>query len=271
MKEPKEKVVTEKKEKVVKEKAVKVVKEKAVKEVKEKAVKEVNEVKVDATQPNEKKARAPGLVAKYGKFIQYSYYLLRAINDRALETSGSVLLDETAFFDAAHVFDNIDNQQAFVTTFLENKNIAKEMRTHIAEKKKAEVAAAKNAEKVAKEAIKAAEKLAKAEAKKAAKQVKEPKTPAAKGKSKKAAAAAVEPDLVTSLVALANSTVVSAPIPVEAPNVADNTEEEEELDVRLFTINGKEYLIDDNNNLYDANSHTVVGTWDKENNTIVKP
>jgi len=264
--EPKQKEEPKPKQKVKKE------------EPKQKAIEE--QPPTEPTQPTEKKQRAAGLPAKYGKFIQYSYYLIRAINNNALQANCSVLIDEDQFIAAAHIFDSINIQQDFVNAFLENKNITKEMRAHVADKKKAEIAAVKNAEKAAKEAAKNAEKLAKAEAKKAAKPPKPPKTTAAKAKSKKATAG--EPDLVTSLVALANSTVDSAPIggdDAATPNSggkpvtvnAENEEEEEELDVRLITIHGKDYLIDDTNNLYDYSTHSVVGTWDKDKDIIVQP
>ena len=273
----KEKKVAEKKEEV---KAVKEVKEKKVaekkekKEVKAKAV-EAKEVEVKAVEVKavevkavtEKKARAPSLPAKYGKFIQYSYYLIRAINNAALEQNGAVLVDEDQFIAAAHVFDNIATQQAFVASFLENKNIAKEMRTHLADKKKAEVVAAKAAAKAEKEAeknaVKAAAKAEKDAAKAAAKPAKQPKETKSKAKKTKKA---VDPDLVTSLVALANTSLAPTATAVASGNV-DN--EEEELDVRVFMINAKEYLIDDNNNLYDSNSHAVIGIWNKETNTII--
>jgi colicin import membrane protein len=264
----KEKVVAEKKEEV---KAVKEVKEKKVaekkekKEVKAKAV-EAKEVEVVAEKAvTEKKARAPSLPAKYGKFIQYSYYLIRAINNAALEQNGAVLVDEDQFIAAAHVFDNIANQQAFVASFLENKNIAKEMRTHLADKKKAEVVAAKAAAKAEKEAeknaIKAAAKAEKDAAKAAAKPAKQPKETKSKAKKTKKA---VDPDLVTSLVALANTSLAPTATAAAAAEI-----EEEELDVRVFMINAKEYLIDDNNNLYDSNSHAVIGIWNKETNAII--
>jgi hypothetical protein len=259
------KAVKEVKDKKVAEKKVKEVKAKAVeaKEVEVKAVEVVAEVKADV----EKKARAASLPAKYGKFIQYSYYLIRAINNAALEQNGAVLIDEDQFITATHVFDNIANQQAFVASFLENKNIAKEMRTHLADKKKAEVVAAKAAAKAEKEAEKnAAKAAAKAEkdaAKAAAKPAKQPKE--TKSKAKKAKKA-VDPDLVTSLVALANTSLAPTATAIAAGN-AEN--EEEELDVRVITINAKEYLIDDNNNLYDSNSHAVIGIWNKETNTII--
>jgi hypothetical protein len=255
VKEVKEKKVAEKKDKKVTEK-------KAVEVVAEKAV-EVKAVEVVA----EKKARAASLPAKYGKFIQYSYYLIRAINNAALEQNGAVLVDEDQFITAAHVFDNIATQQSFVASFLENKNIAKEMRTHLADKKKAEVVAAKAAVKAEKEAeknaVKAAAKAEKDAAKAAAKPVKQPKETKSKAKKTKKA---VDPDLVTSLVALANTSLAPTATAVASGN-ADN--EEEELDVRVFMINAKEYLIDDNNNLYDSNSHAVIGIWNKETNTII--
>jgi hypothetical protein len=260
----KEKVVKEKvvKEKAVKEKAVKekAVKEKAVKEkaVKEKAVKEnaVNENAVEDKPIVEKKARAPTLPAKQGKFIQYSYYLIRAINNAALETGGSVLIDEDAFIAAAHIFDTVEVQQTFVNGFLENKSIAKEMRTHLADKKKAAIALEKASKKAQQLAVKEAEKLAKLETKKATKST----TTKSKKQTNKA-----EPDLVTSLVTLANSKEDSV-------TVAETVEEEEEeLDVKLFRIDGKEYLIDDNSNLYDINTHDVIGVFNQLTNTIVYP
>ena len=260
VKEVKEKKVADKKEEVVAEKKVAEKKDKkAVAEKKEKKAVEVKALEVVA----EKKARAASLPAKYGKFIQYSYYLIRAINNAALEQNGAVLVDEDQFITAAHVFDNIATQQAFVASFLENKNIAKEMRTHLADKKKAEVVAAKAAAKAEKEAEKnAAKAAAKAEkdaAKAAAKPAKQPKDTKSKAKKTKKT---VEPDLVTSLVALANTSLAPT-----ATTTAEN--EEEELDVRVITINAKEYLIDDNNNLYDSNTHAVIGIWNKETNTII--
>ena len=280
----KEKKVAEKKEEKKEEvKAVKEVKEKKVaekkekKEVKAKAV-EAKEVEVKAVEValevkavTEKKARAASLPAKYGKFIQYSYYLIRAINNAALEQNGAILVDEDQFITAAHVFDNIATQQAFVASFLENKNIAKEMRTHLADKKKAEVVAAKAAAKAEKEAeknaVKAAAKAEKDAAKAAAKPAKQPKQPKQQTQSKaKKTKPTVEPDLVTSLVALANTSLAPTATAIAAGN-AEN--EEEELDVRVFMINAKEYLIDDNNNLYDSNTHAVIGIWNKETNTII--
>ena len=254
----KEKVV---KEKVVKEKKEKVVKEKAVKKAKKEEVQE--EVREEVKE-EVKKTRPATLPAKYNKFIQYSYYLIRALNNASLEKHGEELLDEELFFNEAHVFGDVKTQEEFVTSFLENKSIGKEMKTHVADKKKAAAKAEKEAVKVAakaeKEAVKAAAKAEKQAAKAAAKAEKQAGKTTKPKKEKKEKNE--EKDLVTSLVTLANSDEA-------VPEAAENIEEEEELDVQMFEHEGKEYLIDDSNTLYDVDNHTVVGTWDKENKNII--
>ena len=250
------KVVKAKKEKVVKEK---VVKEKVVKEKKEKVVKAKAAVVDEVICPEvedvkEKKVRAASLPAKYNRFIQYTYYMLRAINNAELEKNGEVLFDEEKMFEACHVFGEVNTQQTFVNVFLENKGIAKEMRTHVADKKKDEKAAAK--QKVLNE--KAAEKQRKLDEKAAAKKAVADAKTAKKGASKKKTKK--EPvDLVTSLVTLANSSTDEAE---QASQHDDEAVEEDELDVKVITIEGKEYLIDETNNLYDKESHAQIGTWD---------
>ena len=254
----KEKVVKEKvvKEKVVKEKKAKVVKKKEevvekvaaveeeVKETKEEVVEKVAAVEEEV---KEKKVRK-SLPAKYNKFIQYTYYMLRALNNAELEKNGEVLFDEEKMFEAANVFGEVEVQKTFVEGFLENKGIAKEMRTHLSDKKKAEKAAAK--QKVLND--KAAEKQRKLDEKEAAKKAAADAKAAKKGASKKKSKK--EPvDLVTSLVTLANS---------NDEEEVKNDEEEEELDVKIITIENKQYLIDDANNLYDSETHAQVGTWD---------
>jgi len=246
------------KEKVVKEKKEKVVKEKVVKEKKAKAAAVVDEVicpEIEDVTNKEKKARAPSLPAKYNRFIQYTYYMLRAINNAELEKNGEVLFDEEKMFEACHVFGEVNTQQTFVNAFLENKGIAKEMRTHLVDKKKDEKAAAK--QQVLNE--KAAEKQRKLDEKETAKKAVAAAKAAKKGASKKKTKK--EPvDLVTSLVTLANSTED------EATNAEDQAEAEEEdedeLDVKIITIEDKQYLIDESNNLYDNDTHAQIGTWD---------
>ena len=251
-----------KKEKVVKEKVVKekVVKEKVVKEKKEKKVvkkkEEVVEVVADVVEEEKEKTVRKSLPAKYNKFMQYTYYMLRALNNAELEKNGEVLFDEEKMFEAANVFGEVEVQKTFVEGFLENKGIAKEMRTHLADKKKAEKAAAK--QKVLND--KAAEKQRKLDEKEAAKKAAADAKAAKKGASKKKSKK--EPvDLVTSLVTLANSNEEEVEGGVKGAPSTDE-EEEEELDVKILTIENKQYLIDDANNLYDNETHAQVGTWD---------
>ena len=255
----KEKVVKEKvvKEKVVKEKKEKVVKEKVVKEKKEKVVKEKGED--EEKEKKEKKVRAPSLPAKYNRFIQYTYYMLRSLNNAELEKNGELLFDEEKMFEAANVFGEMEVQKAFVEEFLENKGIAKEMRTHVADKKKDEKAAAK--QQVLNE--KAAAKQRKLEEREAAKKVVADAKAAKKGASKKKTKKEEPVDLVTSLVTLANSSTEEAEqASQEQEQEQEEEAEEDELDVKVITIEGKEYLIDDTNNLYDNENHAQIGTWD---------
>ncbi len=277
------KAVRAKKEKVVKEKVVAAKAEKVVKEKNEKKEKKVAakaakveevvcvpeevvcvpeevvcvpEEVVEVEKP-EKKARAPTLPAKFNKFIQFSYYLIRTLNNAELEKSGEVLFDEERFFEEANVFAAVDVQQRFVEGFLENKAIGKEMRTHVLDKKKAEKASAKQKiaddKAVAKKKViddKAAAKKKVADDKAAAKK------PATKKKPKKE-----EPvDLVTSLVTLANSSGDDVKT-VKEEIEEEEEEEEDELDVKVIEIDGKQYLIDDSSNLYDSVTHLMFGTW----------
>ena len=255
------KVVKEKVVKVVKEKKEKVVKEKVVKEKKEKVVKEkVVKEKGDGEdeEKKEKKVRAPSLPAKYNRFIQYTYYMLRSLNNAELEKNGELLFDEEKMFEAANVFGEMEVQKAFVEGFLENKGIAKEMRTHVADKKKDEKAAAK--QQVLNE--KAAEKQRKLDEKEAAKKAVADAKAAKKGASKKKTKKEEPVDLVTSLVTLANSSTEEAEQASQEQEQEVEAVEEDELDVKVITIEGKEYLIDESNNLYDNESHAQIGTWD---------
>jgi hypothetical protein len=238
------------------------VSKKKVEEEKEEVEVEEEEVEVEEEEAPAKKARAPSLAAKYNKYIQFSFYMIRAMNAKCLENNEDVFMDEEKFFEKAHVFDTVENQQSFVSEFLENKGIAKEMRGYVADQKKAAKVAEKEAAKAAKvaeklaqkEAVKAAKAAEKAAAKEANKTKKAPKKTTTKKGSEN------ETDLVTSLVTMATE-----------PNIVEEYEEEEEpeLDVRPFNHDGVNYLIDDNNNLYDSNSHEMVGSFDVANRTII--
>ena len=262
------------------------------------------EKKVNAKQPEKDKTPTPtptptptqvqektpapaktrtSLPAKYNKYIQFSFYIIRAINAKCLENNEDVLVDEAKFFEKAHVFDTADTQQRFIGEYLENKGIAKEMRAHVADTKKAAKEADKEAVKIAKAAEKEAVKIAKAAEKAATKAATKGTTTKTNTKTKTktntntntntkkttnkkggGGAHDDEADLVTSLVTMA----ISNNQPIAA--AASAPEEEPELDVRPFNHNGVHYLIDENNNLYDSNTHEMVGSFDVVNSDIIR-
>ncbi|NBX00880.1 MAG: hypothetical protein EBR14_04465, partial [Methylophilaceae bacterium] len=130
------------------------------------------------------------LPAKYAKFIQFGYFLLSKINGE-LDTP---LIDENLLFNSIHLFNTIDNQQAFVNEFLtSSKEINKTLRKTILLHKK----------KLAKENLPP---KVKKERKPRVKPVNvdESNPPVEKkGKGKKAKVVTQEDDLVNSLVQLA--------------------------------------------------------------------
>ena len=91
---------------------------------------------VDAAPLAVKKTRAASLPAKYAKFVQFGYYLLKHINNKNT-ADGISLLDEPAFLDHIHMFDAVDVQQAFVQQFFDDsKNINQTMRKAVQINKK---------------------------------------------------------------------------------------------------------------------------------------
>ena len=129
---------------------------------------------------------------------------------------------------------------------------------------------AKAAEKATKEAAKAEEKAAKASAKAEEKDAKE----AAKKDAKEAAKA--EKELAKAEAKAAKPAKVAKtvlPIPLLVHNspvmlAADDDEEDEELECEVFKLDGVEYLIDSDNNLYDRNTNDIIGKYDATEKTL---
>ena len=117
---------------------------------------------------------------------------------------------------------------------------------------KAEAKEAKEAEKKAKAEAKEAEKKAKAEAKEKAKV----DAKAAKEAEKKAK---VEAKVETK---------VEAPV-AAAASTEDDEEEGEEIHTQEIDINGKTYLIDNENNLYSCVTHDEIGKYDANAKSII--
>jgi hypothetical protein len=134
-----------------------------------------------------------------------------------------------------------------------------------AEEKKEAKEAEKKAKAEAKEA-KEAEKKAKAEAKEAEKKAKEAEKKAkaeAKEKAKVDAKAAKEAEKKAKVEAKVEPPVAAA------ASTEDDEEEGEEIHTQEIDINGKTYLIDNENNLYSCVTHDEIGKYDANAKSII--
>jgi hypothetical protein len=270
------------------------------------------------TEIKEKKPRKPTLPAKFGKFIQFGYWLIQSFKD----DDGNFSVDsEDEFIEAIHLYDSVDAQQEFVQDFFDDsKALAKNIRKMILDKTRAEAKAAKAAEKAAAKPPKVVkepkEKVVKEPKEKAVKEpkekvvkepkekvVKEAKVPvvsepvvvedtvlqpvvADKPKKGKAKKNAVDDQFVSEVVSLANAVVTSndtkpkrkynkksnndhdnltqtLPHSLTLPETETETETEPEpeLSVSVFDFQGKQFLIDDHNRVFDFHSHLLIGTF----------
>ena len=275
-----------------------------------------------------KKVRVPTtLPAKYGKFVQFGYYLMNKLNACDGDEDTPPLVDPQLFLNKLRIFEPLADQQAFVQEFFDSsKNINAELRKMMQQRKRDLAKAAKEAEKPQKE-----KKPRQPRAKKVVEQS-EPVEPAAqpvekKTRAKKVKVTSTEDALVNELVQLAEGTNGSPlpppsnnevkvdsskkgsaktavaqlltdvqpiadpvketkpkpvketkpkpvketksapvketkpPLPEEKQAASPEEEEEEELQVSVFQYQGKQYLIDDDHNLYDFHSQLKIGTF----------
>ena len=100
---------------------------------------------VVVTQVVQKKVRVPTtLPAKYGKFVQFGYYLMNKLNP----VDADPLVDETRFLDTLRIYESLDNQKAFVQEFFDSsKTINQDLRKMIQLRKRELAKAAKEADK----------------------------------------------------------------------------------------------------------------------------
>jgi hypothetical protein len=98
--------------------------------------------------PAVKKVRVPTtLPAKYGKFIQFGYYLMNKLNAVDSEDAPP-LVDQQLFLDKWGVFAPLADQQAFVQEFFDSsKNINAELRKMLQQRKRDAAKAEKEANK----------------------------------------------------------------------------------------------------------------------------
>ena len=135
---------------------------------------------------------------------------------------------------------------------------------------KIEAKAAKDAEKAAAKAAKDAEKAAAKAAAKAAKDAEKAAAKAAKDAEKAAAKEAkdAEKNAVKEVDELAEekyNQTPSSPAEEHKGSYNNESDDEEETEAVSFEYNGKKYLRDGDNTVYDSETHDAVGTWDGEN------
>lgn len=121
--------------------------------------------------------------------------------------------------------------------------------------------ALKEAEKKAKQEAKEAEKKAKEQAKEAKQEAKEAEKKA-KQEAKEAKKSAVAGKKV-------KTAAPPAPVVVVAEELQKEEGEDEEIHTQETDINGKTYLIDNENNLYSCVTHEELGKYDPETKSIV--
>ena len=263
----------------------------------------VTETEVKAKAPRVKK---PTLSAKYSKFLVFGYGLVQSLQAQGVLTDEGV---EAAYGEMKLLSSVEDQSQFYESVLDQSKETGKVMRKYVTqrlappkaprarkprakkeatandatkekpEKKSvartkkavrvesdasndivAELVDAANAEPVVsadeKKAAKEAEKKAKVEAKEAEKKAKAE----AKEKAKVDAKAAKEAEKKAN---------VEAPVAAAAASTEDDEEEGEEIHTQEIDINGKTYLIDNENNLYSCVTHGEIGTYDAESKTII--
>ena len=101
----------------------------------------------------EKKVRVPTtLPAKYGKFIQFGYYLMNKLNATDGDEDTPPVVEEKLFLNKLRIFDSLEDQQALVEEFFDSsKQLNTELRKMMQQHKRELIKAAKVADKPQKE------------------------------------------------------------------------------------------------------------------------
>ena len=104
---------------------------------------------VIAVEVVEKKVRVPTtLPAKYGKYIQFGYFMMNKLNACDGDEDTPPLIDEQVFLNKLRIFEPLEDQQVLVEEFLESsKQINDELRKMMLQRKREIAKAAKDADK----------------------------------------------------------------------------------------------------------------------------
>ena len=249
---------------------------------------------VTSTQNVEaKKERKPTLSDKYSKFLVCNFNLIKLLEAQGLLTQEGV----EAAYSEIKLMSSVEEQGEYYEAFLAavkgskgNPGIKSQMKKFINQRNKPpKVPRAKKERKPKEQVVEGA-----------AVDTKQKKERKPRAKKETTVSNESTNDVVAELVEAANSSmeaIVEQPVAepvkkarkprtkketVEAPVEAKKTkksktkkveeppqEEEESIHTNEFVLDGKTYLIDSDNNLYDINSHEEVGVYDATTSTIV--
>jgi hypothetical protein len=231
------------------------------------------------TDAKQKKPRSPTLPAKFAKFIKFNFFFINQLSDIDQDT-------KDAYLNTFAVFAPVDQQTQIVTDFLlTQKSVNKDYRSALSAQKKA-IAKANKPQRRSKKSVQVdfqnnlvnqliesannnpsepTEKEKKPRGRKPKQTESETNTEAAKDsatKEKKPRGRKPKQN--------ESETTTGATKPSTDASTEDSAspEDDEDTEVSRFVHNGKTFLRDQNNNLYDELSHEPVGEYDPANDSV---
>ncbi len=206
----------------------------------------------DSEEESTKKPRKITLNAKYNKFLVFGYWLIENLKKNNLVESSEDMLQFIQYYST--VEEQTDFYDNFVSEMKDtNKMMKKNLRAHLKSLKP-----------------------------KKNKKVVDPTQAAEKKRGRKKKVVDILPDkqeqLIADLVAAAQDLTLSEPEPKAeerttpllpaTPNSDSDSQASDEIDVSVMTLNGVDYLVDQNNDVYDVNTHEPIGSFDPATNVI---
>jgi hypothetical protein len=203
-----------------------------------------------------KKPRTPTLPAKFAKFIKFNFFFINQLSDIDQET-------KDAYLKTFAVFDPVDQQTQIVTDYLlSQKTVNKQYRDALSARKKAAAKANKPVRRSKKNAQvdfqnDLVNQLIAAASDNNSSSDKKPRGQKSSSESSEKKPRGRKPKASTSLTNQNN-----------ALDTALDQADEEDTQVTRFLHDGKSFLRDSENNLYDELSHEPVGSFDPIHNSI---
>lgn len=226
------------------------------------------DVESDAKQ---KKPRAPTLPAKFAKFIKFNFFFINQMTDIDQDT-------KDAYLNTFAVFAPVDQQTKIVTDFLlTQKSVNKDYRSAISAQKKA-IAKANKPQRRSKKSVQVdfQNNLVNQLIESANNNPSEPIEKVKKPRGRKPKQTDSTPNESCPKDTKEKKPRGRKPKQNESETTTEATktstdaspEDDEDTEVSRFVHNGKTFLRDQNNNLYDELSHEPVGEYDPANDSV---